>query len=84
MDFNKIIKFLKKHQMLKNILLLIPVIGLGICMFLYPIWWINGNLDGDTLAEDIYIKSATAIAIYGGFVGHLVWFIQKIRKKNLI
>ena len=80
MDFNKIIDFLKKHKILQYTLLLIPVIGLGICMFIYPYWWINGNLDGDTLAEEIYIKSATAIAVYGGFVGHLVWFIQKIRK----
>lgn len=49
---------------------LLPVIGLGICMFLYPNWWIEGYLD------TLYVKIGAGISVYGGFIASLIWYIQ--------
>lgn len=69
---NKFLKFIKKHKILIHIFHLIPVFGLGVCMFLYPIWWKQGLLDG------WYPKIGAGIAVYGGFIGHLVWYIKNV------
>jgi hypothetical protein len=42
---------------------------------LYPFWWVNGYLDTS------YLKIATGIAAYGGFIASLVWYLQ-YRKNN--
>lgn len=61
---------------LKHIFHLIPVIGLGFAgIFLYPMWISEG------VFQDVYPMVGSAIAIYGGFIGSLVWYLKN--KKNL-
>jgi hypothetical protein len=48
---------------------------LGIAGFLYPGWITDGYL------EDWYPRIGAFVAIYGGFVASLLWYIQN--KKNL-
>jgi len=59
----------------KHIFHLFPVVGLGICMFLYPNWIRDGYL------EDWYPRIGAFVAIYGGFAGSLVWYI--LNRKHL-
>ena len=61
-------------KILKHAFHLFPVVFTGIAGFLYPTWIKEGYL------EDWYPKIGAFIAIYGGFVGSLVWYIQN--KKN--
>lgn len=74
MDWNKIIDFINKHKILKHVFHLSSVVFLGVCMFLYPIWWKEGLLDG------WYPRIGAGIAVYGGFAGHLAWYLMN--KKN--
>lgn len=53
----------------KHILHLLPVVGLGIAGFLYPGWIRDGYL------EDWYPRIGAFVAIYGGFVASLVWYL---------
>jgi hypothetical protein len=55
----------------KHILHLMPVAGLGIAGFLYPSWIRDGYL------EDWYPRIGAAVAIYGGFIGSLVWYLTQ-------
>jgi hypothetical protein len=65
---------MEKNGISKHVLNLIPVVLLGIAGFLYPSWIANGYL------EDVYSKIGAFIAIYGGFIGALLWYIKN--KKN--
>ena len=57
-------------KILKHIFHLIPVVGLGfVGIFLYPKWIQEGYL------TDWYPKIGAAVAIYGGFIGSLVWYL---------
>ena len=60
----------KINKLLKHAFHLLPVVGLGICMFLYPLWISEGYL------YEWYPIIGAGIAVYGGFVGSLVWYIQ--------
>ena len=62
-------------KILLHIFHLIPIIGLGILSFLYPGWYRDGYL------TDWYRFIGAFGAIYGGFVGSLIWYIQNF--KNL-
>lgn len=56
---------------LKHIFHLIPVIALGFAgVFLYPMWVSEGYL------QDLYPMIGSAIAIYGGFIASLVWYLK--------
>lgn len=57
-------------KVLKHVFHLLPVVGLGIAGFLYPGWIRDGYL------EDWYPRIGAAVAIYGGFIGSLVWYLQ--------
>ena len=49
-----------------------------LCLFFcikWPSWLVEGYLDS------MYLKVATFLAAYGGFVGSLIWYI-KWTKKN--
>ena len=70
---NKFLEILKKHKILVHIFHLIPVVGLGDCMFLYPTWVRSGTFEGS-----IVMMVLTAIAVYVGFIGHLIWYIINI------
>jgi hypothetical protein len=52
---------------------IIALIILGIGCILWPKWLINGQLDS------WYLKIATFIAAYGGFIANLIWYIQHVR-----
>ena len=55
---------------IKHILHIIPIIAFGyIGIFLYPKWLDSGYLD------DWYPRIGAGIAVYGGFVGNLIWYI---------
>lgn len=56
--------------LLKHIFHLLPVLGLGICCFLFPLWIIDGYL------YEWYPIIGSAIAIYGGFPASLIWYIK--------
>ena len=43
---------------------------MGLLCVMYPIWWMDG------LLENLYLKVAVFIACYGGFLGHLFWYLQ--------
>lgn len=60
----------KINKTLKHAFHLLPIIGLGICTFLYPFWIADGYL------YELYPTIGAGIAVYGGFVGNLVWYIQ--------
>jgi hypothetical protein len=57
-------------KIFKHIFHLLPVVGLGIAGCLYPGWIKDGYL------EDWYPRIGAFVAIYGGFVGSLVWYLQ--------
>ena len=59
---------------MKNVTNWLSIVFLGTAAVLWPFWLVNGYL------EDWYPKIGAFIAIYGGFVGSLVWYIQN--KKN--
>jgi hypothetical protein len=61
-------------KILKHIFHLFPVVFLGVAGFLYPSWITDGYLD------DWYPRIGAFVAIYGGFVGSLLWYIKN--KKN--
>jgi hypothetical protein len=64
---------MKKNTFLKiskHIFHLLPVVLLGVAAFLYPSWIMDGYL------EDWYPKIGAFVAIYGGFVGSLFWYLQ--------
>jgi hypothetical protein len=61
----------KVTKLLKHAFHLTPVVGLGICMFLYPTWIIDGYL------YEWYPTIAAGVAVYGGFVANLVWYIKQ-------
>jgi hypothetical protein len=65
---------MKKNVILKHVFNLIPVVLLGIAGLLYPGWISAGYL------EDWYPKIGAFVAIYGGFIASLVWYIKN--KKN--
>jgi hypothetical protein len=65
---------MEKNGILKHVLNLIPVVLLGIAGILYPGWIADGYL------EDWYPKIGAFVAVYGGFIGSLVWYIKN--KKN--
>ncbi len=57
-------------KIIKHIFHLLPVVCLGyVGIFLYPEWLKSGYLD------DLYPKIGSFIAVYGGFVGSLLWYI---------
>ena len=60
---------------MKNIKHIAPIIMMGFLCVMYPIWWISGSLDS------IALKVAVFIPCYGGFLAHLVWYLQN--RKNL-
>ena len=60
----------KINKLLKHAFHLLPVVGLGICMFLYPTWISEGYL------YEWYPTIGAGVAVYGGFVASLVWYIQ--------
>lgn len=62
-------------EILKHIFHLLIIAFLGVAAFLYPTWIRDGYL------EDWYPKFGAFIAIYGGLVGSVVWYIQN--RKNL-
>ena len=62
-------------KILKHLFHLFPVIFLGIAGFLYPGWVNDGYL------YDWYPRIGAFIAIYGGFIASLIWYIQN--RKNL-
>jgi hypothetical protein len=69
---------MKKNTFLKiskHIFHLLPVVFLGIAGFLYPGWITDGYL------YDWYPRIGAFVAIYGGFIASLIWYIQN--KKNL-
>jgi len=47
----------------------------AMCVF-WPTWLRDGYLD------TWYLKIATFIAVYGGFVGNLMWYIQYVRRNR--
>jgi len=51
------------------------IIFLGTSAILYPFWVKNGYLD------EWYPRIGAFIAIYGGFIASLIWYIQN--RKNL-
>jgi hypothetical protein len=57
-------------KILKHVFCILPILGLGIAAFLYPTWIRDGYL------EDWYPRIGSFVAIYGGFIGSLVWYIQ--------
>jgi hypothetical protein len=62
-------------KILKHAFHLFPVVGLGITAFLYPGWIKEGYLD------EWYPRIGSFVAIYGGFIASLIWYIQN--RKNL-
>lgn len=55
---------------LRHILHLLPVIGLGyVAIFLYPGWIQDGYLD------EWYPRIGAGVATYGGFIASLIWYI---------
>lgn len=62
-------------KILKHAFHLFPVVGTGIAAFLYPGWIKNGYL------YEWYPIIGVFIAVYGGFIGSLLWYIQN--RKNL-
>lgn len=55
----------------------IPITLLSISSVLYPIWWMEGTLDGDNIFEEIYLKVGVAIASYGGLIANIIWMIRR-------
>jgi hypothetical protein len=80
MDIKKIYNFILKHKILSHAFHLSPVLITGLGVIMYPIWWMDGTLNGDSFADELYLKIGLAIASYGGFIGHLVWYFQNIRR----
>ena len=75
---DKIIKFIMDNKWLQSILVdWIPILLLTSSSILYPIWWINGNLDGDNIYEEIYLKVGVAVTSYGGLIANIIWLIRK-------
>lgn len=74
MDIKKIYDFILKYKILSHVFHLSPVVLLGYVCIMYPFWWIDGTLDS------LYAKIATAIACYGGFVVHLVWYFKNRKR----
>ena len=60
----------KVSKILKHAFHLSSVVGLGVCMFLYPTWIRDGYL------YEWYPIIGAGIAVYGGFIANLVWYIQ--------
>jgi hypothetical protein len=60
---------------MNNLTSILSIVFLGIMCILWPFWLTNGYLDS------WYLKIATFIAAYGGFVVNLVWYFQN-RKKH--
>jgi drug/metabolite transporter (DMT)-like permease len=54
---------------------ILAILFLGVMCVLWPFWLFNGYLDS------WYLKIATFIAVYGGFVANLMWYLQ-YRKDN--
>lgn len=76
MNIKEIYDFIMKRKLLAHAFHLFPIGFLGVCTFLYPIWWMEGYLDG------WYPKIGAGIAVYGGFIGNLVWYIQWIGRNK--
>ena len=57
-------------KIFKHAFHLLPVVFCFVLGFLWPVWLIEGYLDG------WYLKIATFVSVYGGFAGSLVWYIQ--------
>lgn len=70
---NKLIKFLSKNKWILN---LAPILLLGAGAILYPKWWIEGSLDGDTSFDEFYLKIGAGIAVYGGLIANIIWVIK--------
>jgi hypothetical protein len=60
-------------KIVKHIFHLLPVVFLGVCAILYPFWIKDGYLD------ELYPLIGSFIAIYGGFVASLVWYLKYIK-----
>ena len=58
-------------KILKHAFHLLSVVSLGICMFIYPKWIADGYL------YEWYPTIAAGIAVYGGFIANLVWYIKQ-------
>jgi hypothetical protein len=61
-------------RIVKHIFHILPIIFLGVCCFLYPSWIKNGYL------YEWYPKIGSFIAIYGGFIASVIWYLKN--RKN--
>jgi hypothetical protein len=59
---------------MNNITSILAIVFLGVMCILWPFWLANGYLDS------WYLKISTFIAVYGGFVANLVYYIQNRKK----
>jgi hypothetical protein len=73
---NKFLRFMSKYRVVWHLIHIIPILITGSAALLYPIWWINGVLDGDNLTDEIYLKVGVGIAAYGGTIGHAIWYFR--------
>jgi len=65
----------QNKNMKKHFIHVIQILFMLVMCILYPFWWSNGYLD------TMYLKIATGIASYGGFIASLIWYLQ-YRKNN--
>ncbi len=61
----------KIKKISKHAFHILPIVGLGICGILYPGWIKNGYL------YEWYPTIAAGVAVYGGFIANLVWYIKQ-------
>jgi hypothetical protein len=62
--------------MMNHVTSIAVILFLGAMGVLWPTWLRDGYLD------TWYLKIATFVAVYGGFVGNLVWYIQYVRRNR--
>lgn len=63
-------------DLFKHITSILAMLLLGVGCILYPFWLSNGLLDS------WYLIITLAIAVYGGFIANLIWYIKFIKNNK--